>query len=395
MHYLLGDALKKQYPKLLTKYDPDRIYARSTDVNRTIMSVYSHLYGIFQENGPDLGPKIIPEEAIPPFQSEIIQQTVKTLDNSFALPRNIQPVPVHVTTEVHDYVLRPWSGCALANKWYMDSTVDQEALSMYQNDMKDTVSYFNNKGIKLTNLMDLYSIADNTITNKFQGISLPGDITLDSKEFKDLNFVAEWFTIKSVELSDTQISLYAIGLLNTIYDFMNGKVNGTNVLDFVFLSGHDTTLLTLLIPFGITNKNCFRENYLSQKEGKELPYPECKFPIYASNLIFELYKTEEPYIVFKYNGNPVPFCGKDQNQCTLKEFASYIKKLTKGYTMNDYQTMCSLPSNNEKTYLWLIVLSVVCVALAVGLIAIRKNLELKEKELDVQPTQGGEYYLGK
>src|SRR5690606_23750579 len=144
------------------------------------------------------------------------------------------------------------------------------------------------------------------ITNKFQGISLPGDITLDSKEFKDLNFVAEWFTIKSVELSDTQISLYAIGLLNTIYDFMNGKVNGTNVLDFVFLSGHDTTLLTLLIPFGITNKNCFRENYLSQKEGKELPYPECKFPIYASNLIFELYKTEEPYIVFKYNGNPVP-----------------------------------------------------------------------------------------
>jgi len=394
MHYLLGVALKEQYPTLLKKYNPEKIYARSTDVNRTIMSVYAHMYGIFEANGPPLADNVVKEEAIPPFKSEIIQKTVETLDNAHALPNSIQPVPIHVTTEANDNVLRPWSACPQANTWYNDGMVDRESRSVFDTDMKDTVKSFNDKNIKVNNVMELYALADLSITNKFQGIPLPGKITLDSQEFKDLNFFAEWVTIKSVDLFEDQISLYALGLLNNIYDFLNGRANGTNALDFVFLSGHDTSLLNLLIPFGITNKTCFRENYKNIKAKKEVPFPECQFPTYASNLIFELYEKPEPYLVFKYNGKPLQFCGKDKNKCTLPEFASFIKKATKSYTQSDFQEKCAL-NTDQRNYLWLIILFVVCFGLGIGLLAIRKDLKQKEKELSVQPTQGGEYYLGK
>jgi len=392
MHYLLGVALKNQYPKLLEKYDAEKIYARSTDMNRTIMSVYSHLYGIFQDNGPALAPGVKKDEAIPPYQSDAIQKTVQTLDNSYALPNNVQAVPIHVTTQERDNVLRPWSACPLANKWYADGMGDKESSSVYESDMKDVVSHLNEKGLKTKNIDELYAISDMAITNKFQGIALPAGITVDSQHFNDLNFLAEWVTIKSVDLFDDQKSLYALGLLNTIKDYMNGKINGTNILDFVFLSGHDTTLLSLLVPFNITTKDCFRENFKNMKENKDLPYPHCKFPVYASNLIFELYKAPEPYVVFKYNGNAVPFCGKEDNKCTLKEFESYIQKVTKSFTMSDYQNMCQLPiANNEKTYFWVVVLILLCIALTAGIIVIRKKIQVKDLELD-QPYQSGNGY---
>ena len=54
MQYLLGQQLYQRYWKKLfggTKYehnyDPTRFYIKSTNVNRTIESVQSQLYGIF------------------------------------------------------------------------------------------------------------------------------------------------------------------------------------------------------------------------------------------------------------------------------------------------------------------------------------------------------------
>src|SRR5690606_38198749 len=73
MHYILGMALRKDYPSLLNNYNPSTIYAQSTDVNRTIMSAYSQLYGIYNGTGPGLAPDYNASLAAPPYASDDVQ----------------------------------------------------------------------------------------------------------------------------------------------------------------------------------------------------------------------------------------------------------------------------------------------------------------------------------
>ena len=48
MHYLLGVSMKKKYKNFLSEqFNPNEIFIISTDVNRTIMSSYAHLQGMY------------------------------------------------------------------------------------------------------------------------------------------------------------------------------------------------------------------------------------------------------------------------------------------------------------------------------------------------------------
>ena len=50
-------------------FDPDEIYARSTNRNRTIMSGLSHLHGLYPENNVEIL-ETDSDEAKPPFEIE-------------------------------------------------------------------------------------------------------------------------------------------------------------------------------------------------------------------------------------------------------------------------------------------------------------------------------------
>ena len=48
MHYLLGVATRKKYNHFLSPvYNPNEIFVISTNVNRTLISAYSNLQGLF------------------------------------------------------------------------------------------------------------------------------------------------------------------------------------------------------------------------------------------------------------------------------------------------------------------------------------------------------------
>ena len=48
MHYLLGASMKKKYKDFLSEqFNPNEIFTISTDVNRTILSSYAHLQGMY------------------------------------------------------------------------------------------------------------------------------------------------------------------------------------------------------------------------------------------------------------------------------------------------------------------------------------------------------------
>lgn len=76
-HYEFGRWMRDRYSKLLPEqYHRSDIYVQSTDVDRTLMSVESHLAGLY-----------------PPVTSQIWNQNLSW-----------QPIPIHTVPESMDYV---------------------------------------------------------------------------------------------------------------------------------------------------------------------------------------------------------------------------------------------------------------------------------------------------
>jgi len=350
MHYLLGSALKKKYPDLLSKYDPVDIYVRSTDVNRTIMSAYSQLAGVFENMGPSLENDKVVEYALPAYQSSFIQDKVKELNNTYALPNSLQAVPIHVVPKAYDTVLRSYDACNRSKEWAAENSADAVTTSIFNNEMKEVVSYLKSQGISVSNMNQLSVIGDNCVTNRFQGLPLPGGVTPDDKYYKDLKFATEYMTVKQHEGTAMQRALYSTPILNEIKTFIeNYRTSAKSSPKFVFLSAHDTTLMTILAAFNITTPECLLENYRSEKAGKELlPYPNCVFPQYASNLIFE-YNSKKSNVTFYYNGVSVPFCQKEVNQCNWSEFKTYISNVTNKTTVANYNKICGFEKDAAGT----------------------------------------------
>lgn len=81
-HFELGKWLAKRYRKIIgPKYDPNQIYIRATDMDRTIVSALSNLAGMFPPEGyqkwnPDLDWQPIPVHSVPNEFDDIIGTAV-------------------------------------------------------------------------------------------------------------------------------------------------------------------------------------------------------------------------------------------------------------------------------------------------------------------------------
>ena len=388
MHYLLGTAIRDQYSDILTGYDPAKIYVRSTDRNRTIMSGYSHLYGVYNGDGPSLNGSISQDKAIPPYTSAVIDDTIKSMNTTNALPNNFQVVPIHVVTKDEDMELVGFDQCPLSKVWFEKNSNSRIANSVFKNEMGDLVTYLRNQSLKINSFEDLATAGDNAIANKYQGKDLPGHVVPDSKLYKDLKFSTEWLATQKLFGMESQKELYAVPLLLLIKDYFNGIKNGTSSLDFVFLSAHDSTLLTLLAAFNITTPQCMLENYRSGKPDDDLPNPNCLYPAYASNVIFEFYNDPvEPYVIFYYNGNEINICGTEGENCSLDQFDKYTDSITSVGTVLDFKAQCGFQDamvieQMEYSYTLLYFLIAFCLILTAGLITTCVILRKKISKLE-------------
>lgn len=98
MHYLLGRRNRQKYNGFISeKYDSKEIFIRSSDYNRTMMSVQSQLQGLYP---PPSGP------TLNQWQKDIAFPTINknfggydtTLDA--ALPNQMQVFPIHIMSEI-------------------------------------------------------------------------------------------------------------------------------------------------------------------------------------------------------------------------------------------------------------------------------------------------------
>ena len=106
MHYLLGISNKKQYYDFLKEYNPNEILIRSTNVNRTILSAFSTLQGLFNNsnistlNQKQINRGIIQNKNYSRDITKIIQNLgYKTIEGGFSL----FPVHIYPTNYDHQY----------------------------------------------------------------------------------------------------------------------------------------------------------------------------------------------------------------------------------------------------------------------------------------------------
>jgi len=382
--YVLGAALKELYPNLLLPYSPAKIFVQSTQENRTIMSALSQLYGVYYQEGPNLGDGYPAEVAVPPYNSDEVKKILNDLTGvDAAIPDHYFPLPVHSILKKGDNLLQSYLNCPNADKFYFSQKNDTKVQQTYAK-LAETIKNLEKLGLNIHNVDDLDDLGDTIIADSANHVPLPGGLDPTTQDYKDVVFWALWYEIYPTLNMPLQRQLFSGPLMNNVLNLFQQKRNGTTDLSFSFYAAKESLLASLLSAFGIMTPECLLENWEAQKAQKPIPHLQCNYPMYASNLIFEYFNTAAPYVVFKYNGNVMKICdGKDS--CTLDEFTAKIQQITGGYDLAKFQQWCGTApqvtkeSGTPEKGSFDVILIVIAVALAVVLVGLHiRNKKAKE-----------------
>lgn len=276
--YELGTRCKKRYAALLPgHYEADRLYVRSSDFDRTLMSAESFLMGLYPlGTGPLLR------------------------EGSAALPSRYQPIPIHSVPKTQDTLLladsnEPQKLKALFEK-YSYSREEWKQKTKAVEPSFDRWSELT--GVKIHHLHDLISVADALYIDSLYHVPLPKG--MKQQEADKIIDAGRWALA-------AEFAPYEVGeattrpLLSMIQDYLKKAAEGSK-LKFVLISSHDTTILMFLSILHASLDTV---------------------PPYASDLAISLFKDDkEQYTVrVMFNEKPVliPGCAK-KSVCTLDEF---------------------------------------------------------------------------
>lgn len=317
MHYLLGYRNRIRYIKekklLSEKYNPDELVVITTRVNRTIMSVSSHLQGLYPQN-KNLG-YILNEKQLknsnPPIDLsyEEIQEEIKELQNN-ALPHNMTVIPFetrYLSSFVYSYA---YINCIGAVKIFNRSLSknSQSLLKEFNDNYQKRIDEFNGATPHNYTLTELFSLCDNFIATYTDGrdmIEFKIKTEINTDEFYGFckkvirNFFYDYF-IKgkdTIYLEGSQI----MGLLiNYTKQSIDADINNNpeKAPKILIYSGHDITVtkqeLFVLQSFGYN----LDDNY--------------KFPTYASQIAFEITRKDDDNKNRKYSDYFVNYYFNDE-----------------------------------------------------------------------------------
>lgn len=283
--FQIGTALRKKYIQdnkfLPVNYNADSIYVRSTDVDRTLMSAYSLLVGLYPlGTGP-----ILPSSDQP------------------ALPSALQPIPIHTVPIAEDIEFIPpldqkkWND--LLAKYVFPRTDWKEKTAELQ---PNFARWGQETGIAINNIYQLQELGDTLHIYEDNNIPLPEGMT--EEDANKIIKSGEWvFTtiFKPQEVGQ------ATGkqVLQRVSNYLQQVSDQKSALKFVLLSAHDITIVSAMSALHI---------------------PLSALPPYASDLNFSLYElSSKNYIVkVSYNDQVVEIPGCDGSSCTLSQFESLV-----------------------------------------------------------------------
>ena len=327
--YLLGSGVRKRYIKeyklLSENYNPQEIYIKSTDYNRTIESVYSFIQGLYPNGfGKNISEKVINNTNItypPNINEEYKKEFENILNNSFlngtnfALPYNMEILPVHISNPLDDKFLLFDSNYCPGLREELDKAHNNKIIKSYSKKLKEKTKdlfiesekQYSNKNIKDNNFLDdfwtLYRYEDNLVCDKLD----ERDFSFFNEKYKDLNisledligdaknflvdnyFVSNNLTKNAVIDSSTTIKNILSWMQKAIDIFNNTDSTDINTtyIKYVIYSAHDLSIGAL---------ERFLSLYLYEKNMEYADFGESRY--------FELYydknKTWDQQFKVKY-----------------------------------------------------------------------------------------------
>ena len=305
MLYLLGVSTKKKYQNFLSEnFDPNEILIKSTDVNRTIISAYSFLQGLYDnKTSQNLTQKQIELSNIPNSNySKLIKDKKEEIGPQYDQGgRGFYPVYIFPTNFDHLFQIFRANECPGIKK-NIDELSKSETIKKMIRETCDHINktygeyifkFMNKSGVKepdyLYDYSTLFDIADTFIADYFNGRKLKHiiDTGIDLEKFYveclNLSFIQSYY--KNFGYPVTKLLYFGVSpVFRTLFNYMEMRIELDKKGEsekkisispkFVVTAGHDTTLAA---------------NDLFLKKEFNVPFERAE---YSHSQFYELWKNE-------------------------------------------------------------------------------------------------------
>ena len=281
--YLLGTKARKRYIEkyklLKEQYNPQEIYIKSTESNRTIESTYSFIQGLYPNGtGQTISDKIINNTNItypPNINSkndfEYIINKYNLNENYSALPYNMGIMPIHIFYEPdHDFKLYDSDICKGLIEKYEKQNNRKEIRDLVDELMKEKKDFFmnlekdiNNKTIDeidenfLYDYWNLYRYTDSMVCDDIDRRSfynLKEKYPDQSDYIEEFKKISRKFLIDDYVINNNSTNMSVVDNSYTMHSVLNwmqkaidnyNKKTNDQYIKYVVYSTHDSSIGTL------------------------------------------------------------------------------------------------------------------------------------------------------
>ena len=321
---------------LRAEYSYQEVFARSTDVDRCLMSAQSQLFGMFP---PGTGP----------------QNQVNPLNS---IPDRFQPIPIHTMLIHDDFLLRPFSNCPEYLRLRSDVVEKSELWQEKEKENGDFIKFVGDMfGYPDNTLRQTGWIYDTVFASHVHGMPLPPPL-LEDDNLDRLIELGNWVLGQDFA-SPTVLPYLATPFLQEVkrrFQEAAGLQQPTSqVFKFILFAAHDTTVMPAAVALEAISPS---------------------IPPYAAHLDVELHAVdtrtpESFYVRIFYNDTLIQpsFCGTAD--CPLSDFLSFVDT----FSLPNWQQACGTTSPDEPnpaathlTTLNLVLIAVASVLLAAWIV---------------------------
>ncbi|CAI2371135.1 unnamed protein product [Moneuplotes crassus] len=344
-HLMIGDELRNRYVKgmpksqnlLSSRFDPEEVYVRSTQVERTVQSAYAQLLGMFPlGTAEDLRSDQI-DVSTPPLNVHDLEDIITELGTD-AVQDGMQPVTVKNYGLYIDSLIG-YGGCPYIVNDYLRRIDDPQFWQDHDDYFRPLV--FNqiakafNIDIDDLSFMKIYKYSDALFAENFEGVS------------DRFNFTSkEWEIVKSMQvpiliqmLSPYSSQILSLRYLFPILELMKSRMGqdynkellkSFGTPKFLLFSSHDYQLSHIM--------------QLLNPENFQLEHVE-----FASILLFELHRRDTKacrdssedacyYVKAIFNDIQLKLPSCSSIDCSFTEFKGYIESF--GMTYDQMIEIC-------------------------------------------------------
>ncbi|XP_061185295.1 lysophosphatidic acid phosphatase type 6-like [Saccostrea echinata] len=305
--YNLGRRLRKYYigklpGRLMSEFDPDLVYLRTTNMNRTKDSLRCVLAGVFGAE-------------------QLQEHTEKTG----------QKITFYTATQESEHLFPNPHTCPVLKRINRAAIVDGVDLPEFLEDRQEIEKVLGMSGKDWKSKIHFISARDDLAARAAHGLHIPKvlvpyvtKITENAVQMFSYSFIGQH------ELQNDIASNLSSGrMLELFRNALRDFISDTRPVRLYLYSAHDSSLMALLLALKLDDKH---------------------WPPFASDLLFELYQcnnTKQYYVIVRYNGEAVvlPKLAKkyvsigQESAVPLKYFMKYLNE-EKVMESKEYRKVC-------------------------------------------------------